>query len=289
MAYIYIKRAVNKRLKVVGEFTKPKVRQENEPEEDEDEEGQHTDDILENNGNTNRDSTHAYWGYRYMMGLCAKTSVGFNVGANVDARCKIYSEFDFVDKAYTPDVAKILKDKYKFPSDEETPDANFCKQAWRENKKNKSGKSYAGQRYPYRWQSHHIIPDEMFNAGKIFKEIQIQRIEAAGYNINHGHNIIFLPGVGGLKYTHVHGLMQHVGSHPKYSDTVKKEVKKIANTIPKDDDDDKSHELIKAIVKSLRQKEHTIWEKLVDASRNALKKQPSAGYISRKRDGFKLC
>lgn len=283
MGYIDIKHAVDRRLLVVDAYTKPKTQQEKEPEEEKGEKEKHPINVADACGNVCRDGSHPYWGYRYMMGFCAKNSVGYNVGANVEKRRKIYSEFDFVDTAYEPDVAKILKKKYKLASDDATPDANFCKQAWRENKKNKSGKSYAGQRYPYNWQSHHIIPDEIFNGAKVFSDLQRERIIAAGYNINHGHNIIFLPGNGGLKYTFVHGLIQHLGSHPKYAIEVKNMVEDISSEIPEEADDKKKHETIKATVKNIRALEHSIWEKLVKASRNSIKGEKPENYISTKK------
>lgn len=51
----------------------------------------------------------------------------------------------------------------------------------------KGKKQYAGQRFPYVWQSHHIIPQEIFvGEESVFTDIQCDRIRAAGYNINHG-------------------------------------------------------------------------------------------------------
>ena len=208
------------------------------------------------------------------MNLSENESAGVSADAYIE-RKSIYQNFEFVDRAYDEETAKEIKANFSF---DDGPGANFCSSA-RNDKKQSAGKNY-----PYCWQAHHIVPQEVYRGKKesnrVFNDEQAELIEATGYNINHGHNIIFLPGVGATKYVPVHGLAQHVGSHPNYSivvyeavsdfkDALVAELDKIKEEIKKAEEN--KHKGIKvAILKDLRKAEHAMWDEIVEASKESV-------------------
>jgi len=252
-------------VKRARKFTVPKLQKEKVKKEPEKE--PHVNERASKNGCTWRDSSHPYKGYRYMAGVCLEAEVHITAGDS-DKRKGLYNEFKFVDQAYGEKYVSLIKDNFKF----DHGGANFCTRA------EKSGRM-ASQKYPYNWESHHIIPCAVFGDGEeaIFNDDESQILRAIGYNVNHGHNIIFLPGANALNFVPVHGLIQHLGSHPGYNKTATEEVENISAKVKKSIKKEKQKvekdahaKLSTAFIGELRTVEQEMWQKLVDASHKAV-------------------
>lgn len=288
------KRTFNSRIKRSQKFKAPKVQAEKVKKKKSKDENGCVTELTSNYGNLTRGDNHAYWGYRYMAGKCDAKAAGITDSNRHNERLEIYNIFTHVKKGvYDDEIRKEIKANFKFPSSCQSP-ANFCKQA-----KNKS--KYSGQAYPYRWQSHHILPHELFNTKKasmkIFNATEKKLLTRAGYNINHGHNIIFMPGNGAINYVPVHGLVQHATSHDKYSQTARNQLKDASKDI-KDElekakdkaNKDKHAEILAGVVQLLREVEQDLWEELVeacsDAVGKAIKKQSHSSKFIGAKDGW---
>lgn len=131
----------------------------------------------------------------------------------------------------------------------------------------------AGQKHPYDWQAHHMLPGSsfyyVFPDGKpAFTYRQIRAILMSDYNINHGHNLINLPGRGNAWACPVHTLIQHPSDHPKYTKYVMSELRKISQRLQKLEDQLKPHdELVAKVFEDLVDIEEKMWKFLVKLSK----------------------
>jgi hypothetical protein len=180
-----------------------------------------------------------------------------------------------VDHPYFAHIKDLVADRCKFP-DAKQPD-NF------------NPASQYKQKRPYPWQAHHILPGEAFycelSSGPIFTPEQIELILKSDYNINDGHNIMMMPALN--RHVCVHRLMQHAGSHNKYSVMVMKGLKKLSDKLKKIVDQKKEHEDVTAnVAEELRKMEDAYWNWLVKVSRSVVTKM--AGSIQYEYDPIKF-
>jgi hypothetical protein len=129
---------------------------------------------------------------------------------------------------------------------------------------------------PYDWEAHHIIPGEAFTImektkggeSEVFSPLQYEILSISDYDINHGHNIIALPGNSMDPFQPVHNLIQHPSNHSEYTSYVIKEMKKLKTDLDEYEEDMKEdHPKFSVIIAdSLRDKEMTediLWEILI--------------------------
>lgn len=124
----------------------------------------------------------------------------------------------------------------------------------------------ANQYFPYPWEAHHILPGSAFyyveDDKHCFAPWQIQLILRSDYNINHGHNIIFLPDESWS--VPIHRMIQHPGDHPVYTQEVMKELRKIAESLEEMKQSGAKHpELKAAVLDQLKNLEDDKWDFLV--------------------------
>ncbi|MFY0526488.1 AHH domain-containing protein [Archangium gephyra] len=123
--------------------------------------------------------------------------------------------------------------------------------------------SEAGQRRPYPWQAHHLLPESVFTEENTkFTDEQMMVLERSFYNINNGHNIMMLP--SDERYVPVHKLIAHYSSHSNYTLRVKERMDKLSTELEavfKKAKKEKEHLApFKAILKSLHQLEDELWD-----------------------------
>lgn len=171
-------------------------------------------------------------------------------------RCAVFESFDmaFAHK-HTKKSMKAL-DRYRFNAYDE----NF-------NPGAKCGKKKAGQRYPYVWEAHHMLPGSAFYyeeppKGPCFEAWQIRLILQSKYNINHGHNMIPLPDRSWPVM--IHQVPQHPGDHPVYTQVVMKWLRAVARDLAKLKAKKASHPDMKdTVFDDLKTKEDDAWKFLV--------------------------
>ncbi|MBZ4420559.1 AHH domain-containing protein [Myxococcus sp. RHSTA-1-4] len=134
----------------------------------------------------------------------------------------------------------------------------------------------SGQQQPYRWQAHHLIPGEAFytedSSGKpVFnKEENFDLLLQTPYDIDHGHNLIILPGVSWA--VPVHALLQHPNNHNGYTLDVMQGLKDIDSAIDTLRGQEKPHEAIVAnVFDDLKKLEENLWSKMLKRSRKAVR------------------
>jgi hypothetical protein len=132
--------------------------------------------------------------------------------------------------------------------------------------------SDVGQRRPYPWQAHHLIPESVFTEGNTkFNEEQMMVLERSFYNINNGHNIIMLP--ADSRYSPVHKLIAHLSSHANYTIWVKSKMEELADALTEVFENarkTKDHLApFKAILKRLHQIEDRCWDYVLVLSEDA--------------------
>ncbi len=123
-----------------------------------------------------------------------------------------------------------------------------------------------GQRFPYPWQAHHLLPQSVFfEENAPFTDEQMMVLKRSFYNINNGHNIIMLP--ADPKYSAVHRLMVHFSDHPAYTGRIQTRMDRIAmelDKVFKKARREKDHLApFKAILKALHQAEDEFWSLLI--------------------------
>jgi len=126
------------------------------------------------------------------------------------------------------------------------------------------------QGYPYKWQAHHMLPGSAFyqelNGKPVFSFLQLRLILQCDYNINHGHNIIFLPEETWA--SPVHTLIRHLGDHEAYTQMVMTSLKSVADEIQKKIDAAQPHDAIKVdLFEQLKRVEERFWRVIVSLSR----------------------
>ncbi|WNG54206.1 hypothetical protein F0U59_04950 [Archangium gephyra] len=135
---------------------------------------------------------------------------------------------------------------------------------------------FSGQQRPYRWQAHHMIPGEAFytedsNGVPIFdKPKNFDILLQTPYDIDHGHNMIILPGEAWA--VPVHALLQHPNNHNNYTMAVMRRLKRIDSDIDTLRGEGKPHEAIVAeVFEALKRLEADLWVDLLDESRTAVR------------------
>lgn len=176
----------------------------------------------------------------------------------------VYADFrrDYLEK-----IVDLLRKRTTFPRG---PAANF----------NPGAKSFAsrkaGQRFPYTWEAHHMVPASAFylkdeNDRPAFTDEQRDLLLQTPYDVNHGHNIIMLPKLAwGAP---VHGLLQHPSDHPEYTKRVIMLLREVADAVEEkvDEADEKSHKGVVAnFFEQLKKVEDKNWNFLVDLGRSSV-------------------
>ncbi|WP_395838032.1 AHH domain-containing protein [Cystobacter fuscus] len=135
---------------------------------------------------------------------------------------------------------------------------------------------FSGQKQPYLWQAHHMIPGEAFytedfNGQPIFdKPVNFDIVLQTPYDIDHGHNMIMLPGESWS--VPVHALMQHPNNHNNYTQDVMQGLKRIDSGIDTLRGQNKPHETIVAdVFQELKDLETELWELLLEESRTTVR------------------
>jgi len=129
------------------------------------------------------------------------------------------------------------------------------------------------QKYPYKWEAHHLLPGSAFyyeiDGELVFTLKQIRLILQTDYNINHGHNLIFLPSVDWA--CPVHTLVCHPSDHPNWTMKIMGMIKEISHSLSKIEEDSKPHEQIKTnLFEELKDTEEQAWDDLVALSRRVV-------------------
>jgi hypothetical protein len=194
-----------------------------------------------------KDSRYAYRGPAYVA-----ANEG---GEGGDLRGKVYRPVS--NRPHLKKIEKIAKSA-EFTGGN---DKNFNKKA-------------AGQRYPYSWRAHHILPGSAFyyvgsDKQPCFTDDQIQAILRSDYNVNDGHNVIMLPTVNWA--VPVHELLQHPSDHVRYTQRVMKDMKEVADSLEKVKDTGKKHDKPEARINAkLLNLENKNWSFLVALGREAI-------------------
>lgn len=189
-------------------------------------------------------------------------------------RNKVYSNFKYVDLAYGDIdwMPRFIRKYFKFPGEMK---CNFNKKATLKGRKTPSGNPQkAGQRFPYKWEAHHMIPASAFYteldaaSGKkpVFKPTHYALLLMSDYNVNNGHNMIPLPTNGMDRYQPVHALIQHPSDHSNYTRHVQTEMKKIADDLDDlfNEIKDEPHPKIDVdIAAALSELEDDLWKLLI--------------------------
>ncbi|RYZ17943.1 MAG: hypothetical protein EOO70_00430 [Myxococcaceae bacterium] len=123
-----------------------------------------------------------------------------------------------------------------------------------------------GQRHPYPWQAHHLIPQSVFfEKNSPFDADMMMVLKRSFYNINNGHNIIMLP--ADPKYSPVHRLIAHISDHPAYTLQLKARMQEVATELKKIFNEAKRTKkhlaLFKAILKALHTLEDEFWSLVI--------------------------
>ncbi|WP_342377436.1 AHH domain-containing protein [Myxococcus stipitatus] len=175
----------------------------------------------------------------------------------------VYREFGH---KYLDEIRDLVRKTAEFPGG---PPENFNPGA----RSPLGGK--AGQKWPYAWEAHHMLPGSAFYYVTKKREVespsftyqQLRLILQSDYNINHGHNIINLPDESWA--VPVHALIQHPGDHPQYTQLVMEEMRAISRDLQEVIDQGESHKaLTEEVFRVLKQLEEDFWRYLVKLSRD---------------------
>jgi hypothetical protein len=136
----------------------------------------------------------------------------------------------------------------------------------------KIGSKKAGQKYPYPWEAHHMLPGSAFYYEKApgqpcFTAEQYEILIQSEYDINEGTNVIMLPD----KEDHtvfIHALLAHPSDHQNYTALVMDGMNDISTKISELEKSAKPHdEIVASFVKELKDLENRCWKLLVKLSR----------------------
>lgn len=185
-----------------------------------------------------------------------------NAGAVPRRKVSPSGVFRGFERKYLAKIVDLLTKHAAFPGG---PAANFNPGAC-----SASGQK-AGQRFPYGWEAHHMVPASAFylkdeNGYPAFTDEQAALLKQTPYDVNHGHNIIPLPKVAwGAP---IHGLLQHPSDHPKYTIRVISDLKAIADKVQELVEEKRDHKAIVAnFFERLKKVEDNCWNFLVDLGR----------------------
>lgn len=153
---------------------------------------------------------------------------------------------------------------FKFPGG---PAENFNPSAKYKGKK-------AGQRFPYVWEAHHMLPGSAFyfelNGSPAFTRKQRDLILQSDYNINHGHNMIDLPDQAWA--VPVHRLIQHPGDHPNYTTRVMTDFRDLSQSLETLASRGMKHDKLKEkVFEMLRDLEDDYWDFIIDLGLQSVK------------------
>ncbi len=135
------------------------------------------------------------------------------------------------------------------------------------------------QQHPYPWEAHHMLPGSAFyymmKDGKpAFTYKQIRLILVSDYNINHGHNLIMLPGEDWA--VPVHSLICHPSDHESYTQKVMGEMRKVSDRLQKIIEQAQAHgNLPEACFDELKKLEEYFWKFLVGLSKRIVQAKVS--------------
>jgi hypothetical protein len=134
----------------------------------------------------------------------------------------------------------------------------------------------SGQKQPYHWQAHHLIPGEAFytedSSGKpIFDKAEnFDILLQTPYDIDHGHNMVMLPALSWA--VPVHALLQHPNNHNGYTRDVLQALKGIDSAIDTLRGQGKPHEgIVGDVFDDLKKVEEHLWTNLLKRSRKAVR------------------
>jgi hypothetical protein len=193
-----------------------------------------------------------------------------------DSRLKVYNTIsDNVNTLYGTD-APLIK---SFLEDNFTLKAHTCNF----NAESELSGKKAGNKLPYKWEAHHILPYQAFSTMKsekggdnpVFTPEQYEVLRSADYDINHGHNLIALPASGMSFFQPVHDLIQHPSDHPKYTKHVISEMQKVSkkldDTVEKlgEDHPDMS-EIVKLTFRAEDELEDELWDLLISIGKECV-------------------
>jgi len=142
-------------------------------------------------------------------------------------------------------------------------------------------KPEAGQKRPYAWEAHHLVPGsafylEMDPGGPVFTQNQYEILLRSDYNINNGHNIIMLPDGSMPSAVIVHALPLHPSDHRGYTKLVMQCMKNISDRISQLEAQEKKHaEIAVSFAKELDNLEEDLWEFVVSSGRWGVKAMTS--------------
>lgn len=128
------------------------------------------------------------------------------------------------------------------------------------------GRNFQVGRSPYVNEAHHLIPVESTFVNPPFTSEQLILLRKVDYNINNGENIIFLPTTE--RGAEFHNLPIHNGDHPRYTNLVKADTKKISQSLQKEIDKDPNHDNWTPpsdVVQKLKNLEDKYWNFLKNA------------------------
>jgi hypothetical protein len=127
------------------------------------------------------------------------------------------------------------------------------------------------QKHPYPWEAHHMLPGSAFyytmkDGRPAFTYQQIRLILMSDYNINHGHNLIMLPGEDWA--VPVHSLICHPSDHGAYTLRVMDAMRQVSDRLQKIIRRAASHGgLPEVCFTELKNLEDDFWDFLVALSR----------------------
>ncbi|MCP3143121.1 AHH domain-containing protein [Pyxidicoccus xibeiensis] len=183
-------------------------------------------------------------------------------------RNALFKNFD-VDFAHKhTGVPKKVLEAFRFPNPDHVENFNpGAKDVGNPKKK-------AGQKYPYVWEAHHMLPGSAFyyedDEGLCFENWQLTLILQSDYNLNHGHNMI--PLADETWAVPIHKLPQHPGDHPIYTQLVMRKLRQVAKRLERARDKGAKHPDLKAeVFQKLRELEDESWDFLVDLGKTLTK------------------
>ncbi len=153
-----------------------------------------------------------------------------------------------------------------------TPPANF-------------NPTLSGTRNPYRWNAHHLIPQEAFytrdsNNKPVFeKDENFALLLQCEYFIDHGHNLILLPTEDWA--VPVHSLIAHPNQHDDYTMDVISKLKALDKDIDALRGRGEDHEAIVAnIFENLKCIEDMLWQQIISLSKKLVATAANGGRYS---------
>ena len=117
---------------------------------------------------------------------------------------------------------------------------------------------------PYKNQAHHIIPQQVFL--NLFDEEEKEILKMIKYDIDNGHNLIYLPEED--ENCNFHLLPRHSGAHPDYSEAVEETAKDLSQQLQEYIDDEpceKKDEIPQDVADQLYDIQDKLWDFLINA------------------------